>query len=337
MPVGTQGTVKAQTPWDLEEAGASLILANAFHLYLRPGQEVIQTMGGLHAFMGWSHPILTDSGGYQIFSLRELCKIEEEGARVRSPHDGTPLYFTPEEVVRFQQTLGSDVMMVLDQCLPYPATPKQNEEATRRTLVWARRSLQAWTRRELALFAVVQGGADEALRRACAQELGTLPFSGFAVGGLSVGEPQEVMLAMTACSTAVLPPDKPRYLMGVGKPEEIVSAVEQGIDLFDCILPTRLGRSGTAFTWEGKLHVKSAAYRTDPTPLDPDCRCRTCSTFSRAYLRHLYKAEEILVMMLVTHHNLCFYLELMRRLRRAILEDAFAAFKRDFFARYRVG
>lgn len=337
MPVGTQGTVKAQTPWDLEEAGAAMLLANAFHLYLRPGEEVIRTMGGLHPFTRWSRPILTDSGGYQIFSLRDLCKIDEEGVRARSPHDGTPLYLTPEDVVRFQQVLGSDVMMVLDQCLPYPATTRQNEEATRRTIAWARRSLRAWTRPELALFAIVQGGADPSLRRACAQELAPLPFSGFAIGGLSVGEPKETTLAMTEVAVAHLPTQKPRYLMGVGKPEEIVSAVEQGVDLFDCILPTRLGRSGTAFTWEGKLQVKSAARRTEEAPLDPDCPCRTCRTFSRAYLRHLYKAEEILVMMLLTHHNLYFYLELMRRIRRAILQDAFGAFKRDFFARYREG
>jgi queuine tRNA-ribosyltransferase len=323
MPVGTQGSVKAMSPRDLEEVGCQIILGNTYHMYLRPGVEVIREQGGLHGFMGWTRPILTDSGGYQVFSLGALRKITEEGVQFQSHLDGSSHRLTPEKVVEIQEALGSDIAMVLDECIPHPALREYAEASTLRTVRWAERSLQARTQNDMALFGIVQGGMYEDLRRECARELTALPFDGFAAGGLGVGEGEATLQSVGAFTAGLLPEDRPRYLMGVGRPEDILFAVGAGYDLFDCVLPTRNARNGALFTSAGKINIRRAEYANDSRPADEACGCYCCGNFSRAYLRHLHQAGEILAAHLMTLHNLAFYQKLMDNLRRAIREDKF--------------
>ena len=334
MPVGTQATVKGLLPEQLEAAGARIILGNTYHLFVRPGHELIRSLGGLHRFMGWDRAILTDSGGFQIFSLRDLAKITEEGAAFKSHLDGSALFLSPESAVDVQEALGSDIMMCLDTCIPYPSTRKEAEKATALTGRWARRS-RLVQRRETGqlLFGIVQGGMHEDLRRVAAAELVDIGFDGYAIGGVSVGEPTELMYAMTEISAAALPDAFPKYLMGVGTPEDLVEAVARGVDLFDCVMPTRNARNGMLFTSTGRLVIKNARYADDPRPVDETCTCPTCRRYSRAYLRHLYMAREILASCLNSIHNIHYYLNLMAGLRQAIIEDRFEAFRKNFHSR----
>ena len=327
MPVGTRGAVKGLSPRDLREVSARMVLCNTYHLYLRPGEDLIRDLGGLHAFMGWQGPILTDSGGYQVLSLAAMREISEEGVSFRSHLDGSPHFLTPEKVVGIQQALGVDVAMVLDECIPYPSDRDYVERSTRRTVRWARRSLEAPRNRDCALFGIVQGGVFEDLREECAARLRDLPFDGFAAGGLGVGEGPALLAQVGSFTAGLLPEDRPRYLMGLGKPEDLIHGVRSGYDLFDCVLPTRNARNGTLYTAAGKLSIKNAAFARDPRPVDEGCPCYGCRHFSRAYLRHLYMAGEILAAHLNTLHNVCYYQRLMAELRRAIgegssLEDA---------------
>ncbi len=321
MPVGTQGSVKALSPRDLEEIGCQMILANTYHLYLRPGAEVIRELGGLHRFMGWEGSILTDSGGYQVFSLGALRKITEEGVHFRSHLDGSSHLLTPEKVVQIQEDLGSDIAMVLDECIPHPATRDYVGASTGRTVRWAERSLKACKRSDQALFGIIQGGMYEDLRTECVKEMTRLPFDGFAVGGLGVGEEEATLSSIGAFTAGLLPEDRPRYLMGVGRPEDLIFAVRSGYDLFDCVLPTRNARTGTLFTSKGKINIKRAEFTNDPRPADESCSCYCCRHFSRAYLRHLYLAGEILAAQLHTIHNIHFYHRLMEKLRQLIREN----------------
>jgi queuine tRNA-ribosyltransferase len=342
MPVGTNATVKAIGPQDLEELGVTLILSNAYHLYLRPGAEVIRSAGGLHAFMGWERNILTDSGGYQIFSLATLRRITEAGVEFRSHLDGSALCLSPEEVIEFQQLLGSDVLMPLDICTPPGIGQREAFEALERTLAWAGRSLRAWRAGRAGgksgqLFGIVQGNFFPALRRQSAERTAELDFPGLAIGGLSVGESFEVFRDLLALTTALLPPDKPRYLMGVGTPQYILEAVENGVDMMDCVLPTRTARNAQAFTRRGPLNLRGEANRLAFGPIDPGCSCPTCRRHSRSYLRHLFKSREILAAMLATRHNLHFLQTLMRDTRRAIRMGSFDAFKRSFLEGYKMG
>ncbi|MBM4253166.1 MAG: tRNA guanosine(34) transglycosylase Tgt [Deltaproteobacteria bacterium] len=325
MPVGTVGAVKSLTPEDLKTIGASIILGNTYHLYLRPGMEVIEAFGGLHKFIGWDRPLLTDSGGFQIFSLGQLNKLDETGAHFQSHLDGSKIVLTPELAVKIQETIGSDIHMVLDECTPYPATRQQAETSMQRSMRWAARCRRAKTRPELCQFGIVQGGVYPDLRQASARALMDIGFEGYAIGGLSVGETKHEMADMTAASTEVLPKDKPRYLMGVGTPLDLVEGVNLGVDMFDCVMPTRNGRNGSLFTSEGRVNIKNQRYRFDAGPLDPACRCYTCQTFSRAYLRHLFIAGELTCLRLFTIHNLTYYLDLMARVRTAIEADNFAS------------
>jgi len=334
MPVGTQGSVKTLSPRELEESGAGVILSNAYHLLLRPGIEVIKKAGGLHNFMSWHRPILTDSGGYQIFSLALLRKISDEGVVFQSHIDGLRHFLTPESVIQIQDDLGSDIIMPLDECVHYPCGKDYAEVAMRRTIDWARRSKAAVSRNQQLLFGIVQGATYEDLRKECAQALVEMDFDGFAVGGISVGEPENLRYNMLHFTVGYLPQDKPRYLMGVGLPEDIIEAVECGIDMFDCVVPTRYGRNGTAFTSIGKLTVRNSPYIEDFRPLDERCGCYTCKNFSRAYLRHLFNASEILGLRLVSWHNVYFFLDLMRKVREAIKQDKFPEFKKEFLAAY---
>lgn len=330
MPVATQGTVKATSPQELREIGAEIILANAYHLYLRPGAELIDRMGGLHRFMGWNGPILTDSGGYQVFSLKELCKVGEDGVHFRSHLDGSAHFLTPETVVETQERLGVDIAMVLDECVPGPASYEEAARAVTRTTRWAERAMTAKNRSDQALFGIVQGGVYPDLREQSARELIELNFPGYAVGGLSVGEAPRVTLQLAAHAVQFLPEEKPRYLMGVGTPEQLVRYVALGFDMFDCVMPTRNARNGTLFTSSGKVNIRRAEYATDPRPLDDGCECYTCQNFSRAYLRHLAVAGEILSARLNTLHNLHFYQRLMREMRQALAAHQFAEFARPF-------
>jgi queuine tRNA-ribosyltransferase len=331
MPVGTYATVKTLTPEDLQEIGAAIILSNIYHLYLRPGVETIAALGGLHRFMHWDGPILTDSGGYQIFSLAPFRTMSEAGVTFRSHLDGSSHFLTPEQVVALQEALGVDIMICLDECPGYPAPEAEVRQAADLTLRWAARSQAARRRPQAALFAVVQGGMFPELRREMAQAMAALKFDGYALGGLSVGEPKELTMEIVAATTAALPEDRPRYLMGVGTPEDLVEAVARGVDMFDCVLPTRNARNGMAFTSTGKVVIKNAGHGTDAEPLDAACGCYTCRHYSRAYLRHLYVAREILAYRLLTLHNLYYYLQLMASLRQAVAADRFAAFRRDFY------
>jgi queuine tRNA-ribosyltransferase len=330
MPVATQGTVKATTPRELREIGAEIILANAYHLYLRPGAELVERAGGLHRFMGWDGPILTDSGGYQVFSLKDLCKVTEEGVRFRSHLDGSLHFLTPEQVVRIQERLGVDITMILDECVPGPASYSEAARATALTSRWAERALAAKTRNDQALFAIVQGGIFLDLREQSALALVDLPFPGYAVGGLSVGENPTLTHQLAAFTVQFLPADRPRYLMGVGTPEQLIRYVSLGFDLFDCVLPTRNARNGTLFTRTGKLNIRRAEYATDPRPIEESCGCYACQHFSRAYLRHLAVAGEILSARLNTLHNLYFYQNLMRTMREALAIGRFSEFAEPF-------
>jgi len=340
MPVGTQGTVKTLSSEDLREMGYNLILSNTYHLYLRPGEEILNEAGGLHRFMSWDRAILTDSGGYQVFSLSDLTRINDEGVEFRSHIDGSRHLFTPERVVDIQLTIGSDIMMVLDQCTSYPCDRATAEEAVRRTINWAERSVRLYGTRidragyQRVLFAIIQGSVYRDLRMKCAEELIKIDFPGYAIGGLSVGEPKGEMLEVLESMNEVLPEDKPRYLMGVGFPTDIIEAVERGVDLFDCVMPTRNARNGTVFTSKGKLVVKNAVFTGDFTPLDENCDCKVCRNYSRAYLRHLFNAGEMLGPRLATYHSLYFYLHLMSKMRQVIREGTFREWKEEFLTGY---
>jgi queuine tRNA-ribosyltransferase len=321
MPVGTQGTVKAMLPRDLKEMGCQILLGNTYHLYLRPGAELIRDLGGLHRFMSWDGPILTDSGGYQVFSLGAMRKLSEQGVRFQSHLDGSSHLVTPENVVQIQEALGSDIAMVLDECIPHDANRDYVRDSTERTIRWAERCLRTRRRTDQLMFGIIQGGMYRDLREKCVQEMNPMAFDGFAVGGLGVGEGEELLQSIAAFTVGLLPEDRPRYLMGVGRPEDIVSAVSAGFDLFDCVLPTRNARNGTLFTSAGKITIKRAEFADDPRPLDEACDCYCCRNFSRAYLRHLYMAGEILSSQLNSLHNLYFYHRLMERCREAIRQE----------------
>jgi len=337
MPVATQGTVKGVLPQQLAELGAQIILANAYHLSLRPGVDVIAGLGGLHRFMGWDGAILTDSGGYQILSLAPLRKVSDEGVQFRSHLDGTLLFLTPEDVVRLQCQLGVDVLMPLDECLAAGAERGAVEEAMRRTLAWAVRSIREPLPPDRLLFGIVQGGLFGELRRAHAAQLAALGFPGYAVGGLSVGEERGVTHEIAAVTAAALPVDRPRYLMGVGLPEDLLRFIGMGYDMFDCVLPTRNGRNGTFFTWSGRVNIRRAGYATDPRPIDPECGCSICRTFARAYLRHLAVAGEMLGAQAATLHNLHFYLDLMGQARAHLTAGDFTPWAQERIAQLEQG
>jgi len=333
MPVGTQATVKSVTPENLKEMNAQIILGNTYHLYIRPGHELIKSFGGLHGFMNWDRPILTDSGGFQIFSLQDLAKITEEGAAFRSHLDGSKLFLSPEDAIEVQQALGSDIMMCLDTCIPYPADRKTTINSTNLTSRWAKRCRDAHSNREQLLFGIVQGGMYPELRAQSARDLIDIGFDGYAIGGLSVGESKNLMHDMTEAVVPHLPDDFPVYLMGVGTPGDLVEGVWRGVDMFDCVMPTRNARNGTLFTSAGKVVIKNSRYREDKRPLDESCNCYTCRHYSRAYLRHLFQSREILSYHLNTIHNLHYYLNLMKEIRKAIENDCFAQFRKDFYGR----
>lgn len=326
MPVGTQATVKGLTPDQLRDAGAPMVLANTYHLALRPGDEVIAEMGGLHRFMDWSGPILTDSGGYQIYSLALNRRITDENVIFRSHIDGTQLELSPEKAVSIQENLGSDIAMCLDECPASNSSPEIVNEAVRRTILWAERCRACHRREDQALFAIVQGGTDVELRFMCAKSLGAMGFPGYALGGFSVGETPEQMQAVLPVVAQVLPADRPRYLMGVGLPEDILAAVGSGLDMFDCVLPTRNGRNASAFTADGSIRLRNACHKRDSVPIESDCECYTCRHFSRGYLHHLFLANEMLGPILLSLHNVAFYCRLMADIRQAIRERRFAEF-----------
>ncbi len=335
MPVGTQATVKSMTPEELKEIKAQIILSNTYHLYMRPGHDLIKEAGGLHKFMNWDLPILTDSGGFQVFSLGPMRKISEEGVAFRSHIDGSKHFISPEKAIEIQTDLGSDIIMAFDECAPHPAEYKYVKNSLERTSRWAKRCKEAHTNTEnQTLFGIVQGGMYKDLRKQSAEELMEIGFKGYAIGGLSVGEPKDIMYEMLDYTTPLLPEEKPRYLMGVGSPDCLFEGVERGVDMFDCVLPTRLARNGTAMTSRGRVSIKQAQYTRDFSPLDPDCDCYTCRNYSKAYLRHLYKSNEILSARLFSYHNLHFLLNLMEKIRKAIEEDTFKTLKKDFFRNY---
>lgn len=322
MPVGTAATVKAMTPEELQGLGYRMVLANTYHLHQRPGDERIARLGGLHRFMHWDRPILTDSGGYQVFSLSELRKLSEEGVEFASPLDGTRHFFSPERAIEIQQNLGADVIMVFDECTPWPCEEEQARQSMELTLRWAERSRAAWTRRdEQALFGIVQGSVYPALRQDCAHRLVELELPGYAVGGLSVGEPKPLLFEALEAATEILPEDKPRYAMGIGTPWDFLDCVERGIDMFDCVMPTRVARNGRAFVSGGRRNLRNARYAEDPRPLEETCDCYTCRHYSRAYLRHLHQAGEILAHRLLTTHNLHHFARVMDAIRQHILTD----------------
>ncbi len=332
MPVGTQGTVKGMTPDRLVDIGAEIILSNTYHLHLRPGEELIYEAGGIHRFMGWQGPILTDSGGYQVFSLTKLRTVSNDGVMFQSHLDGKAINFTPERVIQIQERLGVDIAMVLDECCAYPLGKEEVSASLQRTLSWARRSLEARRREETSCFGIVQGGMYPELRDQAVREMMKLPFDGYAIGGVSVGEPVEVMREIAKQCAQLLPVGKIRYLMGVGTPEDIVHAVSYGIDLFDCVIPTRSARFGRLYTQGGYLNIRNSEYRNDHSAIDSKCDCMTCRTFSRAYLSHLVHAKEVLAIELATVHNLRFYQRLMAEIRQAISEKRFSLFAKEFLA-----
>ncbi|HVA17262.1 MAG TPA: tRNA guanosine(34) transglycosylase Tgt [Candidatus Dormibacteraeota bacterium] len=337
MPVGTLGTVKGLTQESLEALGAQIILANTYHLYLRPGAELIRELGGLHKFMSWPHPIITDSGGYQVFSLSDLRKVTDEGVTFRSHIDGSEHFLSPERAIEIELALGSDIIMVLDECIESSSTEDRAAAAAARTLEWAQRSLSYFNdhgdpQRQM-MFGIVQGGAHPHLRRKSANDLVALDFPGYAIGGLAVGEPHSVTCEMTAQVTSLLPAEKPRYLMGVGRPEQIADYVARGVDMMDCVLPTRSARHACLFTWHGRILIKNACYAKDSRPIDPECLCPTCRRYSRAYLRHLFLSNEILGATLATLHNVYFYLDIMAEIRKSIRFGNLAGFCSDLQAR----
>ncbi|WP_342505291.1 tRNA guanosine(34) transglycosylase Tgt [Sporosarcina sp. FSL K6-2383] len=335
MPVGTQATVKTMSPEELKDIGAGIILSNTYHLWLRPGHEIIKEAGGLHKFMNWDRPILTDSGGFQVFSLSKFRKIEEEGVHFRHHLNGSKLFLSPEKAMEIQNALGPDIMMAFDECPPFPATYEYMKASVERTSRWAARCLEAHARPdEQALFGIVQGGEFEELRKQSAKDLVALDFPGYAIGGLSVGEPKDIMNRVLEYTTPLLPVDKPRYLMGVGSPDSLIDGAIRGVDMFDCVLPTRIARNGTLMTSEGRLVVRNAKYKDDFGPLDKDCDCYACKNYSRAYIHHLIRTEETFGIRLTTHHNLHFLLNLMEQVRDAIRNDRLGDFREEFFESY---
>jgi len=333
MPVGTQATVKSLSPDELESLGAQMILGNTYHLYLRPGAERIERLGGLHRFMHWSRSILTDSGGFQVFSLAKTRRIEEEGVVFQSHIDGSRHAIRPEDAIRIQNQLGSDIIMCFDECTAYPVDRAYVSDSVRRTIRWAERCRKAQNQPAQALFGIVQGGVFGDLRKLCLEKLMEIGFDGYAIGSLSVGESKEEMLGILEAMLPLMPGDRPRYLMGVGTPEDLVEGVRLGVDMFDCVMPTRNARNGMLFTWDGDMQIKNSCYADDGNPIDGDCTCYTCRRFSRAYLRHLYMARELLAYRLNTLHNLHFYLNLMAEMRKAIESGTFSQFRRHFCAR----
>ena len=334
MPVGTLGSVKSLSPEELQEAGARIILGNTYHLYLRPGCDVIRKFDGLHRFMHWDRPILTDSGGFQVFSLAKLAKLSEEGVTFQSHIDGSKHLLTPEKAIEIQTCLGSDIIMCLDNCIQYPATRAQSLAALEATTKWAQRCKQAWQETENdsnTLFGIVQGSMFKDLRQRSADDLMNIGFNGYAIGGLSVGEPVEMMLEMANFTLPLLPEDRPRYIMGVGTPENLVELAALGADMFDCVLPTRNARNGQLFTRNGAVNISNSQYKDDTEPIDANCRCYTCRNYSRAYLRHLYLARELLAYRLNTIHNVYHFINFIKRMRDAILSDSFESFRKDFF------
>ncbi|MFA6355476.1 MAG: tRNA guanosine(34) transglycosylase Tgt [Candidatus Omnitrophota bacterium] len=335
MPVGTQATVKTLSNDELKECGVQILLSNAYHLYLRPGEDIIRNAGGLHKFMGWDRPILTDSGGFQVFSLAVLRKVSDEGVEFRSHIDGSKHFLTPEKMVGFQTALGSDIMMVLDECVQYPCEHETAKRAVKRTLDWARLSKSAFKAGNgQHLFGIVQGASYKDLRQECAEELVKMDFDGYALGGLAVGEPREITREITGFTTDLLPEDKPRYLMGVGEPHDILEAVSSGIDMFDCVIPTRNGRNGTAFTSDGRFSVRNAGNSDDLRPIEEGCGCYACKNHTRSYIRHLFNTDEILGLKLVSLHNVYFYQKLMREIRKAITDGKFTEYKNERITRW---
>lgn len=334
MPVGTQASVKAISPYFLDKIGVEMILGNAYHLYLRPGTAIIKAIGGLHKFMNWKKPILTDSGGYQVFSLALLRKVTDEGVWFQSHIDGTAHFIGPKECLKIQDELDSDICMLLDECAGYPCEYDDAELAMERTLKWANLSKGVNFRKKRLVFGIIQGSTYENLRKMCAEKLSALNFDGYAVGGVSVGEPQELIYKIASFTLQFLPEEKPRYIMGMGTPLDILEGIAQGADMFDCIIPTRYGRTGTAFTHAGKINLRNSCYIEDLRPVDEACSCYTCTGFSRAYLRHLFNAKEILGLELLSLHNVNFYINLIKDARQAIAENRFLAFKREFFSQY---
>jgi queuine tRNA-ribosyltransferase len=341
MPVGTTGAVKALTAGDLEECGAEIILGNTYHLFLRPGEALIKKMGGLAAFTGWNKPTLTDSGGFQIFSMQDLSKVDDDGVTFRSHHDGSTHRFTAEKVIQIQRDIGADIIMSFDQCVPYPADRETAAAGVRRTYAWAQdglryfRDAQSKKAAAMALFGIVQGSTYDDLRRLSAEQIVSLDFDGYAIGGLAVGEPKDEMERVLDYTIQFLPTDKPRYMMGVGYPEDILTAVSYGVDMFDCVLPTRNARTGMVFTSEGPLVFRNAECADDNLPLDPGCDCRVCKRYSRAYIRHLYNQREITALVLATFHSTYFFQNLMRNIRKSIMNKKFSQFRQDFLTRYR--
>lgn len=334
MPVGTSGAVKALTHEHLEDLDVQLLLANTYHLYLRPGEEIIGQAGGLHRFIAWRRPLLTDSGGYQVFSHRELRRVLEEGVEFRSHLDGSLHFLSPEKSIRIQEVLGADIIMAFDECTPYPVSEWEARNSMHLSMRWARRSKEVHRRTDQALFGIIQGGVFWELRKESLERLCEIGFPGLAVGGLSVGEPKAVMYRLVERLGGLMPEALPRYLMGAGTPLDVVFAVRQGMDLFDCVLPTRNARNGTLFTWQGKVRIKNSRYRLDEAPLDPECGCFVCRRYSRAYLRHLFAGGEILASILNTYHNLYFYLDLLRKVRQSIALDSLGELERNLQERY---
>lgn len=335
MPVGTLATVKTMSPEELVDMNAQIILSNTYHLWLRPGEDIVKEAGGLHKFMNWERPILTDSGGFQVFSLSKIREITEEGVHFRHHLSGEKLFFSPEKAMQIQNDLGPDIMMVLDECPPYPATYEYMEKSVSRTSRWAERCLEAHQRKsEQALFGIIQGGEFKDLRKQSAKDLISLDFPGYAIGGLSVGEPKDIMYEVLEATTPLMPTNKPRYLMGVGSPDSLIEGAIRGIDMFDCVLPTRIARNGTCMTSKGRLVVRNAKYARDFSPIDENCDCYTCRNYSRAYIRHLINTNEIFGFRLTTYHNLYFLLELMKQVRIAISEDRLGDFRESFFEQY---
>lgn len=335
MPVGTAAAVKAMRPEQVEELGAEIILSNTYHLYLRPGHEIVKEAGGLHRFMNWNRPILTDSGGFQVFSLGDLRKITEEGVEFRSFIDGSKHMLTPEKSIEVQNALGADIIMAFDECAPYPADRQYVKNSLERTTRWLKRCKEAHKNTEMqSLFGIMQGGMYRDLREQSAREIVELDLPGYAIGGLSVGEPKEEMCQVLDYAVDLLPEDKPRYLMGVGTPDYLFEGVERGLDMFDCVLPTRIARNGTAMTSHGTVNIKNAKYERDFTPLDPECDCYTCRNYSRAYIRHMFKSNEIMSSMLLSNHNLHFLVNTMKNIRKAIEEDRFMEYKEEFYRKY---
>jgi len=333
IPVATRAVVKTLSPQELEEAGVAIILCNTYHLSQRPGLEAIKEVGGLHQFIGWKKTLMTDSGGYQVFSLARLSEITDEGVTFQSHYDGAKVFFTPERVIEIQNLLGADIIMPLDECVGFPAEEDDAAEAVRRTLLWAERSLSRHKERHQALFGIIQGSTYRSLREEAAREIVEMDFPGYAIGGLSVGEGSVLMNEVLSYTLPLLPEQPPRHLFGVGTPENILDAVEKGVDTFDCVMPTRHGRGGEAFTWAGPLNLRNSQYRRDRHPIDENCSCYACKNFSRAYLRHLVQINEMLGLRLLSLHNIFFFQDFMRKMRRSIIQGELASFRREFMAR----